>query len=190
MKSIILSAIILLSLVLCLGCERVRYTVTIDYSDTMEQAIEHAHLDLIAPNINSDTFHKSELETGKKSFESHLFSYNNRVSAAFVRADMQASGFRAATVYELLAYVNAFPTEQNSNLVALGTVWKHGDNVWDVATMELAPSGRILRLFNCFIREVQEVRGEKMVDGRFEPQSWFLGLKETSVPKPAPTPAR
>lgn len=159
---------------LSIGCRLQENTWTINYANSLEQAITLAHIDLTDPKITSDAFHKNETEIGKKTVTSRIFTYENSVSAEFVKADMQSHRFRAATVYELLAFANTFPKATNDNLIALGTVWQHGADETNVVTITLKHDGRVLSLFNYRLRS-SLMHGK---EGLFGTQSWFLGLKE------------
>lgn len=176
MKSCLVRVALTISLIGCFGCKSRSETLTIDYANSIEQAIVLAHIDVVDSQITSETFHKTPSEVGKKYFSSHVFTYSTFVSAESVKADMQADGFRAATAYELFAYANIFPTKENDNLIALGTVWTH-EQESNVIALRLRKNGRILSLFNC------RLQISPLLDkGLFGTNSWFLGLKEIPFP--------
>ena len=99
------------------------YSVIIDYNLTTEQMVAAGKYGEIFDNINFKNF--SVKGKGRIKRQLELLFYDKSMRADAILADMDASGFRPATIEELLAFGIKYPKLQRVfPIVALGSVYQ------------------------------------------------------------------
>lgn len=116
------------------------YTITVDYTKTIKQAIKAGKYNWFNNNINSQNFPESEAKksiasTQQKSQVSTqivlipLNRTNRTVATNEVLKELDQKGYRPANLYELLALGAQHPDLQRTNwIVGLGSSWTDS---WD-----------------------------------------------------------
>ena len=103
------------------------YPVMIDYADTFEQRLASGRYDWKNDDINKKNFPVKGDGTVERALE--LAHYGKNMSTDAVLAAIDATGYRPATIEELLAFGAKYPELQREfPIVALGSVWRgwHG----------------------------------------------------------------
>ncbi len=88
------------------------FSVTVDYSQTLEEMIAAGHYDWKNSDINQDNF--PVRGEGKKEVEVTLVHFNRLVESDEAIREMEAKGYRPATIEELLALGKEQPDLQRS----------------------------------------------------------------------------
>lgn len=100
------------------------FTVTMDYTKTVEQMVEAGTYDWKNKDINSENFPVNRRESGK--VEVHLIHFNRFISSDDATKELDRMGFRPAELPELLALGAKQPDEQRKYpIVVLGSAWQH-----------------------------------------------------------------
>ena len=99
------------------------YEVQVDYSQTLEEMIGGGNYDWVNPDIIEEHFPLQK--QGTQEVEIHLFHFGRTMSNEAAEKEMEAKGFRPATLPELLALGRDHPDPQKQfPIVALGSVWR------------------------------------------------------------------
>lgn len=94
---------------------------TVDFGRSLEQMIADGHYDRRNNDITAARFPISG--SGKVRVEGKLFPFNRYMSSDQVERELDAAGYRVATIAELLAFGASFPDVQRQfPVVALGSV--------------------------------------------------------------------
>lgn len=122
--------------------------LTIDYTKTVEQAVTDGDYDWKNGDINAKNFPVSPEMVGKKAeVSAKLFHFNRDISSEDVVSEMDKAGYRPATLMELLVLGFLFPKLQRQfPIVALGSVWRDGDDDRWVPCLYVGNSRRGLNL--------------------------------------------
>lgn len=100
------------------------YSITVDYSQTVEQLVRIGRYDWADDGINSPNF--PSREKGQAQIDISLLNFDHSISSEDVIKAMGAQGLRPATLKELLALGTAFPDLQRQNpIVALGSTRRY-----------------------------------------------------------------
>ena len=108
------------------------YTVTVDYTRTVKQAIEAGDYDSVSDSINSKNFPESQAKQGieraqqknKVPTQITLIHLNRIVTTDEALKELDQKGYRPANLYELLALGAQQQDLQRTNLiVGLGSSW-------------------------------------------------------------------
>jgi len=107
------------------------FDLSVDYSRTVQEMIEAGNYDWTNNDITEKIFPlPTELSGQKTTVSSKLFHFNRLISSEDAINEMDAAGFRPATLAELLALGEAHPELQKEfPIVALSSVWRdaYGD---------------------------------------------------------------
>ena len=99
------------------------FKVQMDYSQTLEEMIGGGNYDWVNPDIIEEHFPLQK--QGTQEVEIHLFHFGRTMSNEAAEKEMEAKGFRPATLPELLALGRDHPDPQKQfPIVALGSVWR------------------------------------------------------------------
>ncbi len=122
--------------------------LAVDYTKTIEQAIADGHYDWKNSDINAKNFPISPEMTGKKAeVSANLFHFNRDISSEDAISEMDKTGYRPATLMELLVLGFLFPELQRQfSIVALGSVWHDADGYRLVPCLCAYGDGRELSL--------------------------------------------
>ena len=112
-----------------MGQERVEtYKVTINYDQSLTQAIKAGKYDHVSMHITSENFPSSR--KGKAEVEVRLFRFGRNLSSNFsnkeAMAEMDREGYRPATLREFLELVpkhTGFIKKKNFIVLVLGSTW-------------------------------------------------------------------
>ena len=121
------------------------YPVMIDYADTFEQRLASGRYDWKNDDINKKNFPVKGDGTVERALE--LAHYGKNMSTDAVLAAIDATGYRPATIEELLAFGAKYPDLQREfPIVALGSVWRGWGGNRGVACLYGGDAGRGLHL--------------------------------------------
>ena len=99
------------------------YTVTVDYSASVEQMIKAGKFDWFNDDVTSRHFPSNE--KGVAEVLVYLVNFNRDISSEDAVKELDRQGLRPATLRELLALGVAQPDLQRNNpIVALGSRWR------------------------------------------------------------------
>ncbi|OGZ06096.1 MAG: hypothetical protein A2845_01625 [Candidatus Lloydbacteria bacterium RIFCSPHIGHO2_01_FULL_49_22] len=101
-----------------------RYTVTVDYSQSLRQMITNARFDDVGPAVKEENFPR--MEKGKIVVAVELISIDQYVVGDEALKKIALMGYRPATLHETLAMIAADPTLLNKSgppIIALGSPW-------------------------------------------------------------------
>lgn len=140
--------------------------LTVDYTKTIEQAIADGKYDWKDSDITAKNFPISPEMIGKKSdVSAKLFHFNRDISSDDVISEMDKSGYRPATLMELLVLGILFPELQRQfPIVALGSIWHDGFDYRHVPYLNVFGSRRGLNLCG--------------FDGGWDAHDRFLGVRK------------
>ena len=126
------------------------FTLTVDYSKTLEEAIDAGKYDLVNDHINNENFPVSPEIIGEKiNISGKLFHFDRQISSNDVIAKMDKEGYRPATLMELLTLGILFPDLQKwFPIIALGSSWLRTINDPHVAVLNFINKKRWLFLAN------------------------------------------
>ncbi len=121
------------------------FTVTVDYTQTVEEMVQAGKYDWKNSDISSKNFPVKRREPGK--VEVHLIHFNRAISSDDAIKELDRMGFRLAELPELLALGAQHPDEQKKYpIIALGSVWQDPGGDRDVPYLVRNDSGRGLSL--------------------------------------------
>lgn len=121
------------------------YTVTVDYSQTVEQLVRAGRYDWANNSITSRNFPSRERDQAR--LDIFLVSFDRNISSEDAIKAMEEQGLRPATLKELLALGAAHPNLQRENpIVALGLTWRYPHGHLGVPCLSGGGSGRFLNL--------------------------------------------
>ena len=104
------------------------YTVTVDYSASVEQMIKAGKFDWFNDDVTSRHFPSNE--KGVAEVLVYLVNFNRDISSEDAVKELDRQGLRPATLRELLALGVAQPDLQRNNpIVALGSTWRGSDGL-------------------------------------------------------------
>ncbi len=96
--------------------------VTVDYSKSIEKALETGHYDFINKDISSTSFANDNKDT-VITLEATLITFNRSMASEDVVAQLKSRGFRPGTARELYALGARYPRLQREiSIIALGSV--------------------------------------------------------------------
>ena len=99
------------------------FKVQVNYSQTLEEMIEEGNYDWVGSDITENHFPLQG--QGTQEVEIHLFHFGRTMSNEAAEKEMEAKGFRPATLPELLALGRDHPDLQKQfPIVSLGSVWR------------------------------------------------------------------
>lgn len=102
-----------------------QFTITIDYTRSLEDMIAAGHYDWKNTDITSKNFPITG--TGQAEVKLHLVHLNREATTAEVAARLDSLGFQSASIEHLLAFGEKYPDKQREfPIVALGSVWVSG----------------------------------------------------------------
>lgn len=123
----------------------VDYPVTIDFGQTLEQMIAAGRYDRKNGDITAKHFPLTG--TGQVAVNLELIHFNRVINTDDALKEIDARGYRPATIAELLALGASQPELQRQfPIVALGSVWRSLDGSRDVAFLYEDASLRYLDL--------------------------------------------
>lgn len=122
-----------------------RYSITVDYSLTLDQMIAVGEYDYANPDINSK--HLPVKGEGKLELKLQLIHFDRNISSDDAERELDKLGLRPANLEELLAFGAQYPDLQKQfPIVALKAVASvHGGR--DVACLDFVGSERRLDLY-------------------------------------------
>ena len=101
------------------------YTVTADYSKTIDEMLKNGKYDWANDDITADHFPSKE--KGTKRIKIALFKFDHDISGEDVIRKM-GKGFRPASLKEILSLGAQYPDLQRKDwIVALGSTWRDSD---------------------------------------------------------------
>ena len=110
---------------------RQTFRVAVDYTQTLKQMISAGKYDWVNGDITQDHFPIKG--NGKKEEEVVLFHFDKVMTSEQAITEMDKTGFRPATIEELLALGAQQPELQKQfPIVALGSVWRRPSGSRDV----------------------------------------------------------
>lgn len=124
-------------------------TLTVDYGRTVKQMIKAGKYNGVNSDITEKNFPlPTELIGQKTSVSGKLFHFGKDISSEDVIFEMDKSGYRPATLPELLALGEAHPDLQRQfPIIALGSVWRVAAGSRIVPALAVDGYGRKLHLF-------------------------------------------
>ncbi len=130
------------------GKAKEEISLTVDYSQTLEQMIANGKYDWHNNSITEKNFPiPTELVGEKVVVSAKLFHFNREVSNKEAIAEMNKDGYRPATLAELLALGEAQPDLQRQfPIIALGSVWRVGGGDRRVSSLSVDDGRRELYL--------------------------------------------
>jgi hypothetical protein len=103
------------------------YSVTVDYSRSLEQLIENGNYYFSNKYINDRNFESTE--TGKTQVDIYLVKFDHHIGSKTAIKEMKAMGLRPATLKELLSLGIEYPKFQlRYPITALGSTWYHSSD--------------------------------------------------------------
>lgn len=99
------------------------YSLTVDYSCSIEDAVKAGNYDWKNRDINSRNFPTKK--SGIAEVDVELLHFNRDMSMEEVLAELDKRGLRPAELHELLKLEEKFPNLQRKfPIIALGSVWR------------------------------------------------------------------
>ena len=141
------------------------FTLIVDYSLSLADAIKAGGYDYANSNITDEHFPADKAEQGKKEQSFVLYHFSKGMDSDLLIAQMDADGKRPATVHELLAFGKANPELQRQfPIIALKSVWVNRGGSRNVAYLSRCGSERRVGLDYC--------------DGRWDGDCRFLAVSK------------
>ena len=99
------------------------FTVTVDYSKTIEDMVKSGRYDWFNDNITSKNFPTKR--AGKTEIIVELVHFNRNIGTDEALKKLDRMGYRPVELHELLAFGEKYPEIQREfPIVALGSVWR------------------------------------------------------------------
>jgi hypothetical protein len=123
------------------GAQSDTYSLTIDYTKSVEQMLADGGYDYKNPDITSHHFRHEA--TGKVVVVAQLVHFDRFTSTDDALKELSKRGLRPATMAELLAFGSKYPDVQRQfPVVALGSVWANRSGDRYVGSLSGDASGR------------------------------------------------
>ncbi len=100
------------------------YSISVNYNQSMEEAIRAGNYDWYNDDITSKHFPTER--SGRHKVEVELVHFGRDMSTNNVLAELDKCGLRPAELHELLAFGAKYPEiQRESPIIALGSVWQY-----------------------------------------------------------------
>jgi hypothetical protein len=108
------------------------FDLIVDYSRTVNKMIAAGKYDGVGHDLDGikNFSFPSELIGTKSKISSKLFHFDDKINRKHIIIEMNALGFRSATLAEILALGELYPDLQKifKFIIGLGTIWRDDDN--------------------------------------------------------------